>query len=68
MRVSGAKSIIWYAQEFEDLTLQRRELSFEGLHYATSMAEQVPLSVAEQAQHLLGGRVGAATGEVLNLL
>ena len=41
--------------------LQRSELRVEALHEAAGAAPQVPLRVAEEAQHLLGGRVGAAT-------
>lgn len=46
-----------HAEQIEYLTLQRSELGLEALHNATSAAEQVPLSVAEQPQELFGGRV-----------
>jgi hypothetical protein len=49
-----------HAEQVKYLTLQRSELGLEALHNATSTAEHVPLGVAEQPQHLLGGRVGAA--------
>ena len=41
--------------------LQWSELGVEALHNAAGAAEHVPLDVAEEAQHLLGGRVSAAT-------
>jgi hypothetical protein len=58
---SAPKTARRHAEQIEYLTLQRSELGLEALHNAISAAEQVPLSVAEQPQHLLGGRVGAAS-------
>jgi hypothetical protein len=58
---SGPEGTPWDTEEIEDLALQRGEVGVKDLHGATGTAEHVPLGVAEQPQHLLGGRVGAAT-------